>query len=82
MAPAHTIRNRLLIFFDIFYIGEGETVYDDLFDLYEQMKEDGSYSRQNFLHEAAKIPGLYVPSLYEIVSCKEDGAHRWFSAGL
>ena len=39
-------------FFDIFYIGEGETVYDDLFDLYEQMKEDGSYSRQNFLHEA------------------------------
>ena len=59
-------------FFDIFYIGEGETVYDDLFDLYEQMKEDGSYSRQNFLHEAAKIPGLYVPSLYE-VSYKEDG---------
>ena len=53
-------------FFDIFYIGEGETVYDDLFDLYEQMKEDGSYSRQNFLHEAAKIPGLYVPSLYEV----------------
>ena len=45
------------------------------------MKEDGSYSRQNFLHEAAKIPGLYVPSLYE-VSYKEDWNHRWFSAGL
>ena len=64
-------------FFDIFYIGEGETVYDDLFDLYEQMKEDGSYSRQNFLHEAAKIPGLYVPSLYE-VSYKEDGTIAGF----
>ena len=65
-------------FFDIFYIGEGETVYDDLFDLYEQMKEDGSYSRQNFLHEAAKIPGLYVPSLYE-VSYKEDGTIASFT---
>ena len=41
------------------------------------MKEDGSYSRQNFLHEAAKIPGLYVPSLYE-VSYKEDGTIAGF----
>lgn len=59
-------------FFDIFYIGEGETVYDDLFDLYERMKEDGSYNRHDFLHEAAKIPGLYVPAFYE-VSYHEDG---------
>ena len=59
-------------FFDIFYIGEGETVYDNLFDLYERMKEDGSYNRHDFLHEAAKIPGLYVPAFYE-VSYHEDG---------
>ena len=59
-------------FFDVFYIGEGETVYDDLFNLYEKMKEDDNYSRHDFLHEAAKIPGLYVPSLYK-VSYKEDG---------
>mgnify|MGYP004522270761 FL=1 len=58
-------------FFDIFYIGEGETRYDDLFDLYKQMKKDGS-SRQEMLHEIAKIPGMYVPSLYT-VSYKEDG---------
>ncbi|MCU6761257.1 radical SAM family uncharacterized protein [uncultured Roseburia sp.] len=58
-------------FFDIFYIGEGETVYDDLFDLYQDMK-GSSYSRFEFLKEAAKIPGLYVPSLYE-VSYHEDG---------
>ena len=59
-------------FFDIFYIGEGETVYDDLFDLYNRMKEDDSYNRHDFLHEAAKIPGLYVPAFYE-VSYKQDG---------
>ena len=58
-------------FFDIFYIGEGETRYDDLFDLYKQMKKDGK-SRQEMLHEIAKIPGMYVPSLYT-VSYKEDG---------
>ena len=58
-------------FFDIFYIGEGETRYDDLFGLYKQMKKDGR-SRQEMLHEIAKIPGMYVPSLYT-VSYKEDG---------
>ena len=36
------------------------------------MKEDGSYNRHDFLHEAAKIPGLYVPAFYE-VSYHEDG---------
>ena len=52
-------------FFDIFYIGEGETVYYDLLDLYKEMKKSG-YSRKAFLMEAAKIEGLYVPSLYEV----------------
>lgn len=52
-------------FFDIFYIGEGEVQYDALFSLYKQMKNNG-YDRRAFLHEAAKIPGLYVPSLYEV----------------
>lgn len=58
-------------FFDLFYIGEGETQYDNLFDLYNTMKKQGK-SRQEFLHEAAKIPGIYVPSLYE-VTYHEDG---------
>ena len=57
-------------FFDLFYIGEGETQYDNLFDLYHKMKEQGK-SRQEFLREAAKLPGIYVPSLYE-VTYKED----------
>lgn len=55
----------LAIFFDIIYIGEGEMQYDALFDLYKEMKSSGSYTRSSFLHDAAKIPGMYVPSLYE-----------------
>ena len=58
-------------FFDLFYIGEGEIRYDQLFALYKVCRKNGS-SRAEFLHEAAKIPGMYVPSLYE-VSYKEDG---------
>ncbi len=53
-------------FFDIFYIGEGETSYDRLFDLYIEMKKSGS-SRMDFLSEAAKIDGIYVPCFYEPV---------------
>lgn len=63
-------------FFDLFYIGEGETQYDNLFDLYNSMKSQGK-SRQEFLHEAAKLPGIYVPSLYE-VTYKEDGTIEAF----
>lgn len=58
-------------FFDIFYIGEGETVYNDLFDLYKKMKDEHA-SREDFLRKASEIPGLYVPSMYG-VSYHEDG---------
>lgn len=51
-------------FFDLFYLGEGETRYDQLFDLYNQCKKEGT-SRQEFLRQASKIPGIYVPSCYE-----------------
>ncbi|MCR5451141.1 MAG: TIGR03960 family B12-binding radical SAM protein [Lachnospiraceae bacterium] len=53
-------------FFDIIYIGEGETRFDELFDLYIGMKKSGSYDRITFLHEAAQIEGLYVPMFYEV----------------
>ena len=58
-------------FFDLFYIGEGETVYGALFDAYKANKKAGG-SRQDFLLKAAQIPGIYVPSLYS-VTYKEDG---------
>ena len=58
-------------FFDLFYIGEGETMYRTLFDLYEKAKADG-ISRHDFLVMCAKLPGIYVPSLY-YVTYNEDG---------
>lgn len=58
-------------FFDLIYIGEGETSYDALLNLYIEWKPSGK-SREEYLREAAKIPGIYVPSLYE-VTYKEDG---------
>ena len=64
-------------FFDLFYMGEGEIQYDALFELYKKMRSDGN-SRVEFLHEAAKIPGIYVPSLYEPVY-NEDGTLKSFA---
>ena len=63
-------------FFDLFYIGEGETVYGALFDAYKANKKAGG-SRSDFLLKAAQIPGIYVPSLYE-VTYKEDGTIESF----
>ncbi len=58
-------------FFDIVYIGEGETVYRDLMDLYTQSRDEG-VSRTEFLKRASMIEGLYVPSLYDVVY-NQDG---------
>ena len=63
-------------FFDLFYIGEGETVYDELLDLYKQCKKEGK-SRLEFLEKAAGIEGIYVPQFYE-ASYEEDGRLRSF----
>ncbi|MCI6866602.1 MAG: TIGR03960 family B12-binding radical SAM protein [Lachnospiraceae bacterium] len=64
-------------FFDLFYIGEGETVYDELLDLYKSCKKAGQ-TRSQFLYKASQIPGIYVPSLYQ-VEYKEDGTIRSFT---
>ncbi|MCD8241393.1 MAG: TIGR03960 family B12-binding radical SAM protein [Lachnospiraceae bacterium] len=58
-------------FFDLFYIGDGETIYFDLMDKYLEWKRSGA-AREEFLRMAAQLPGIYVPSLYE-VSYNEDG---------
>ena len=58
-------------FFDLFYIGEGETSYDALLDAYKKVRKEGG-SRLAFLEKAAEIPGIYVPSFYE-VAYHEDG---------
>lgn len=63
-------------FFDIFYIGEGETQYRALLDLYKTFRKENK-SRDEFLHEAGKLPGLYVPKFYN-VTYKEDGTIESF----
>ena len=58
-------------FIDFFVLGEGEEVTLEYIALYRQAREEG-WSKEEFLLEAAKIPGIYVPSLYD-VTYHEDG---------
>ncbi len=58
-------------FFDVFYIGEGETRYREFIDLYKEARREG-VTREEFLRRAAKVPGIYVPAFYR-VEYKEDG---------
>ena len=51
-------------FFDLFYIGEGETRYEELVNLYRECR-DKKLPRMEFLRRAAKVPGMYVPAFYE-----------------
>lgn len=58
-------------FFDLFYMGEGEVVYDELLDRYKEVKKRGG-SRKEFLEAAAEVPGIYVPMFYDVIY-HEDG---------
>ncbi|POP31641.1 B12-binding domain-containing radical SAM protein, partial [Lactonifactor longoviformis] len=64
-------------FFDLFYIGEGETVYNQLLDVYKENKRSGG-GRREFLEKAAGIPGIYVPGFYR-VEYHEDGTIASFA---
>ena len=59
-------------FVDLFFLGEGEEVDLEVIDLYKEFKAKGG-SKEEFLRTAAKIEGVYVPSLYD-VSYNEDGS--------
>lgn len=63
-------------FFDLFYIGEGETVYEQLLAVYKDNRAAGG-TRKQFLEQAAELPGIYVPQFYD-VSYHEDGTIRSF----
>ena len=58
-------------FFDLFVLGEGEELNIELLELYERMKPHNP-TKQEFLREAAKIEGVYVPSFYD-VDYNDDG---------
>jgi radical SAM family uncharacterized protein len=64
-------------FFDLFYLGEGETAYDELLDLYKYCKQSG-FSRETFLKMAAQVEGIYVPMFYE-ATYHEDGTLASFA---
>ncbi len=53
-------------FFDLINVGEGEEVLVEISRLYIKMKEEGTYSREAFLKEAAKIEGVYIPAFYSV----------------
>ncbi len=58
-------------FIDLALIGEGEDLLPELVDLYRRAKQE-KWDKPRFLRAAAKIQGVYVPSLYN-VSYREDG---------
>ena len=52
-------------FVDIVSLGEGEDVTVELIELHRKARKEG-WSKAEFLHRAAQVSGLYVPSLYEV----------------
>ena len=58
-------------FMDLFVIGEGEEMNNELLTLLHRAKQE-NWTKQQFLVQAAQIPGVYVPSLYDI-RYKADG---------
>lgn len=58
-------------FVDFFSLGEGEESTPEILRLYDRAKAEG-WSKDAFLHEVAKIPGVYVPSFYRH-EYNEDG---------
>lgn len=65
-------------FMDLFVIGEGEEMNNELLTLLHEAKAEG-LSKAEFLRKAADIQGVYVPSLYE-ASYNEDGTLAAFTA--
>ncbi len=59
-------------FFDAIFIGEAEALLPPFFDaVRENISSEGG--RRDFLEKAASVPGIYVPSLYEVSYGQEGG---------
>ena len=50
-------------FIDFFSLGEGEDITVEIVSLYDKAKAEG-WTKEQFLIEVSKIPGVYVPSFY------------------
>lgn len=57
-------------FFDLILVGDGENLLDDFIDAYQEVK---NCDRQTKLRHLARVPGIYVPSLYEVTYRSPDG---------
>lgn len=66
-------------FMDLFVIGEGEEMNNELLVLFRQAKLEG-WGKHDFLVKAAQIQGVYVPSLYD-VDYNPDGTVAFIRAG-
>ena len=64
-------------FFDLFFLGDGEEVDLEVMELYRQCKKEGA-TKGEFLRRAAQVPGVYVPSLYE-VEYHDDGTVKSYT---
>ena len=58
-------------FIDFFSLGEGEDITVEIVSLYDKAKAEG-WTKEAFLLEVSKIPGVYVPSFYRH-EYNEDG---------
>ena len=65
-------------FLDLFVIGEGEEMNNELLTLLHRAKLEG-WTKRDFLRKAAQIGGVYVPSLYDI-AYNDDGTVASISA--
>ncbi|MGK7951225.1 MAG: radical SAM protein [Xenococcaceae cyanobacterium] len=58
-------------FFDVILLGDGEDLLDNFIDAYQQVRTE---KRQTQLRHLARIPGIYIPSLYRVTYHSSDGA--------
>ena len=58
-------------FFDVILLGDGENLLDNFIDAYQSVR---NAERQTKLRHLAQVPGVYIPSLYEVTYHSPDGA--------
>ena len=58
-------------FIDLVSLGEGEDITVELVELHRRARR-GGWTKEAFLRAAAQLPGIYVPSLYD-VTYHDDG---------
>ena len=57
-------------FFDVILLGDGEDLLDRFIDAYQQVR---NANRDTKLRHLAQVPGIYIPSLYEVTYYSPDG---------